>query len=135
MGFTPETTTIKLNFSGSALEGLEVVTHSVSVGVYNKLIGGESLSVFDSNAQILDQFLTALVSWNLEVPAGRPVPKTKKGVERIESNTLSEILSAWMVALTSVPTKYPTRSNGTRPPNRLEESSLGLEGLSESPGS
>jgi hypothetical protein len=136
VGFTPETTIVKLNFKGSTLEGLTVETRSVTVKEYNAMISaGGDMSLLESNAMILDKFLDKLISWDLEIPVGRPVPATKKGCDRIDSNVLSEILAAWMVALTAVPTKSPTRSkNGSRP-SRSEESTLGLGELSESPGS
>jgi hypothetical protein len=136
VGFTPEATTIKLNFEGTALQGLEVVTNSITVGKYNALISSAgNKSLLESNAIVLDEFLAALVSWNLEIPAGRPVPRTRKGCERIDSPVMTEILAAWMVALTSVPTKSPTQSRNGDRPSRSEESNLGLAGLSENPGS
>jgi hypothetical protein len=136
VGFTPEATTIRLNFQGGTLEGLEVVTKSVTVKEYNRILGaGGSMSMLESNELVLEKFLVALVSWNLEIPAGRPVPKTRSGCDRIDSPVLAEILAAWMVGLTSVPTRSPTRSkNGSRP-DRSAELTLGLDELSESPGS
>ena len=135
MGFTPKSTTVKLNFSGSDLDGLTVITKSMTVGEYNAMIGsGASLSMLESNALVLDKFLDCLIEWDLEIPAGRPVPRTKKGCERVDSNVMSEILAAWVVALTSVPTKSPTQSRNGARPDRSVESTLGLGSLSESPG-
>ena len=140
MGFTPEPTTIKLNFKDTELDGLEVVTKSCSVKEFNQFI---RLSMTDitrgenpaaSNEEIEKLFASKLVSWNLEIPAGRPVPTTLAGIRSLETNIFSRILLAWQRGLTTVPTRSQPPSKNGALPERSEESMLGLDKLSESPG-
>jgi hypothetical protein len=136
MGFTPEPTTIKLNFKDD-LEGLQVTMRSMSVAEYNAMLtdmmatGEEFLK---ANQAIYDQFSERLVSWNLDDGHGVPVPATREGLDTQDTNLVSRMIAAWQGALTAVPTKRKPQSENGSLPNRMEESTLGLDSMSQSPG-
>lgn len=140
MGFTPEPTTIKLNFKDTELDGLTITTKSCTVKEFNQFIRWSLTDVskgedpVKSNEAIEELFASKLIEWNLEIPAGRPVPTTLAGVRRLDSNIFARILLAWQRGLTSVPTKPQPQSNNGALPDRSEESMLGLDQLSQSPG-
>lgn len=141
MGFTPEPTTVRLNFKDTELDGLIVVTKSCTVKEFNQFIrwsltdvtkGGDPVA---SNEEVEKLFASKLIEWNLEIPTGKPVPTTLAGIRSLEANVFSRILSAWQRGLTSVPTKSQPPSGNGALPDSSEESMLGLGQLSESPGS
>jgi hypothetical protein len=134
MGFRPEPTIYKLSFSGTALDGLTVRASCCSMREYNEMIldavGTSDGSVADKNARLVQIFSKHLVEWDLEDPrTGETVPTTVEGIESQESAMMNQIISAWQIALVSVPPnlKVPSSDGGTSP-----EQSLDLAAASES---
>ena len=130
MGFTPETQIYKLTFRGTDLDGLEVRIGECTVGEFSRMVtpiadGGMN------DKEGLDLLLKYLKSWNLEIPAGTPVPLTDEGVRSIPLPLLNKLNRAWTVAMAEVPDPLGRQSrNGAS----SEEASLGMASSSESLG-
>lgn len=137
MGFEPEPTTIKLSFSESPdLAGLEVTMKSITVQMYNKILAQALLKGEEgikASLEVHDLFCSKLVSWNV-TSDGKPVPATQKGIESQESNFIVRIIAAWQIALTTVPTTSSSASKNGARRSHSQESALGLDAQSRSPG-
>lgn len=136
-GFKPEATTIKLNFKDTDLDGLVITIKSVSVKKFNAMMADTRTGAegAESNKELIELFLEKLVSWNLLGEDEEPLPHTVEAVESLESNLFTRIVIAWQQGMTTVPTTSRQPSTGGSPPSRSAESTLGLDSLSESPGS
>lgn len=137
MGFRPESTIYKLSFSGTPLDGLTVRAGCCSVGEFNEMLRlsdtTKAREVADNNERITDLFVKYLVEWDLEHPVtGEPVPATAEGIGTIESRLLGQIISAWQIAMVTVPDPL---KNGSLAGKASEEASLGLVIESPSPES
>jgi len=106
MGFTPKSTIYRLKFEGD-LDGLEVVTRSASVVAYEDMAEladwqfASPPNAADRKriAETYEAFAAVLVEWNLEVPAGVPVPTTLAGIKTQEPGLVHAIITAWMEAV------------------------------------
>jgi hypothetical protein len=131
MGFTPNRKLFRLVFEGD-LDGLEVTCRSSSVVVY-KRIASYAARVYSSPpsdedlaalADLYASFAAVLVEWNLEEPAGVPVPATLDGVETQEPALVNAVVTAWLDAV--------AEALGGRPSGQLVaelEASLPMEPL------
>lgn len=139
MGFRPEPTIYNLKFDGTALDGLHVRSSCCTVSEYNEMLavaaGATEINsdVIRANERILELFSNHLVSWDLEDPIdGSPVPANRAGIDAQERTLVSQLITAWQVAMVTVPNlSKPDSSDG----GISAEASLGLGNLSESPGS
>jgi len=131
MGFTPNRKLFRLVFEGD-LDGLEVTCRSSSVVVYKRIASYASRPYSsppsdDDLAALSDlyaSFAAVLVGWNLEEPAGVPVPSTLDGVETQEPALVNAIVTAWLDAVAD--------ALGGRPADQLVaelEASLPMEPL------
>ena len=135
MAFTPQPTILKLVFDeDTPLHGLTVRARPCTVGEWHEMLGeaGERRSgpeTVELNNKYTQMFLDHLVEWDLEIPAGNPVPHTLEGWNSIDNSHANLIIAAWQVAMIGVPkvSKSGSSSGGTS-----EERSLDLESLSES---
>jgi hypothetical protein len=134
MGFTPEPTVYKLSFDGTELDGLIVRTNSCTIDEWNAMLRGQEAQtngreIADANDKYTGIFLKYVVSWNLEIPVGTPVPLTLEGFNKLGTRHGALIISAWQRAMTEVPTtSRPVSSSGEISP----EQQLGLVSSSES---
>lgn len=135
MGFTPEPTIFKLVFEeGTPLHGLTVRATSCTVGEWHEMLSeaGVRLSgkeAVESNNKYAQKFLEHVVSWDLEIPAGHPVPLTLDGWNLLDNSHSNAIIAAWQVAMISVP-KISRRESPSG--ETSAEHSLDLASLSES---
>jgi len=116
MGFTPNRKLFKLVFEGD-LNGLEVTCRSSSVVVYKRIASYASRPYStppsdDDLAALSDlyaSFAAVLVEWNLEEPAGVPVPSTLDGVETQEPGLVNAVVEAWLDAVAEALGGQPVR--------------------------
>lgn len=138
MGFRPEPKQYRLTFTDDPeLAGLEVTVGSVSVGEYNQmlrqsLVDGLTAETLDANDELLKLFASRLVSWNLEDQQGAAVPATLDGVLSQDRGLIAKVITAWQVALITVPKTSKTGSPDGQTTGGPED--LGLAEAS-SPGS
>ena len=106
MGFTPNRKLYRLKFEGE-LEGLEVVARSSSVLVYEEIAELADREVSSpptaadrkAMANLRKAFADVLVEWNLEEPAGVPVPATLRGLKTQEPALVNAVVAGWMDAV------------------------------------
>src|SRR5262249_26996863 len=133
MGFRPEQTVYKLDFSDiPGLNGLVVKASACSVRDYNRMMSisvDDTVSALDYNEEVTKKFLEHLVEWNLDGPDGEPLPHTMEAREETERPVVMAIIRAWQSAMVTVPTQPKSPSpNG----EISEEASLELGSQSES---
>lgn len=116
MGFTPRSTVYTLDFEGTEYNGLEVKMRATKLGALfgaPELLGikeridagGSTLPAADDLDRIMDQYRELaehLVSWNLEIPAGTPVPATLDGLKALEVPLVNVIAQTWRTAMGEV---------------------------------
>jgi hypothetical protein len=93
-----------------------------------KVTGAITAQTLEDNEFILGLFANHLVSWDLEDLAGQPVPTTREGIGAQERRLISQLITAWQVALVRVPNPLKTESSGGE---ISEEQSLGLDSASK----
>lgn len=141
MGFRPQPTIYNLSFKGTALDGLHVSMSCCTIKENAEMLKasvreeGENPGVTEDdlrdNDRILELFCNHLVSWDLEDLAGQPVPTNRDGVDSQERTIIAQLISAWQVAMVSVPNPSKPESNSGA---ISEEESLGLGTSSENLG-
>lgn len=115
MGYKRQTTTYKLQFTGTEYAGLEVEARSISAGRLLKLIrlaelataGAERRGLTQDDMTAIDGLFTgfagALIRWNLEDEDGTPVPTTVDGVKSQDFEFIMAVIGAWIEAVAGVP--------------------------------
>jgi hypothetical protein len=135
MGVRPEPTVYNLTFSEETSLGQAGVKVKISCGSIremNQMLrtknGATGEETADANDSVALLFLDHLIEWNLDAKDGSPLPHTLEGISELEPGTISQMVTAWQVAMMSVPTilKKPS-PNGSM----SEEESLGLGNASE----
>jgi hypothetical protein len=136
VGFTPQSIILKLVFEkDTPLHGLVVRAKPCTVGEWNEMLlwsAEEKKSpaeVASANDRIAELFLSHIVEWDLEIPAGNPVPLTLEGWRTMDNNHADILITSWQMAMVGIPkiSSENSDSGGTS-----EEQSLGLVELSES---
>lgn len=110
MGYTVPERTYPLPL-GEEFAGLEVTVRSVSIGEYMKLAGftGEDVPV----SYAIDQLCANLVAWNLETPAGEPIPVT--AAKDQDKELILALTTAWIGSLHGVPDPLENSSPSGEP--------------------
>lgn len=151
MAFTPPQVTYELDFVGTELDGLTVVATGTTVGnllTMSDMIdnlgelpdedelaqaGPETAKRFAGAMtklrQLVDTYAEVLVRWDLEIPAGHPVPPTAEGMARLSPRHMMMIIKAWQAAVSQVPAELGKDSIGGAP---SPVASLPMEPLSPS---
>ena len=140
MGYTPKKKLYKLKFADPDMNGLEVVMHSVPVGVMlqiDELAGAigssqEAGSTSGKFREMLEIVAGALDSWNIEDEDGTPLTADFNGLATLETQFVMELIAAWSQAVAGVPS--PLGKSST-PGATFPEASLPMEPLSSSPQS
>lgn len=89
MGFTPDEAVVAVDFTGTVLDGLNVKIKDADTDTLLRLVrdagkigSGKVEQSGTETAAALDALLTAvaemIVEWDLEVPAGTPLPPTRE---------------------------------------------------------
>lgn len=135
VAFTPEPTVLKLVFEeGTPLHGLTVRARPCTVGEWHEILSQESVAssgpeAVEINNKVAAIFLAHVISWDLEIPAGNPVPLTMEGWNSIDNSHSNMLIAAWQIAMLGIPkSSKKTSSDGSS----SVESSLELESLSSS---
>lgn len=118
MGFVPEGKVYRLRFVDDDMAGLVVTARSTNLGAFLDVaewvdIDPKSASKEDLRklASLFETFAGALVSWNVEQPAGVPVPATLEGLRSQDVDFCLEIIRAWFEAIGGVPGPLGARSS------------------------
>lgn len=126
MGYTPRSTVYVLDFSGTEHDGLEVRMRATALGTLfdaGELVGiAERIDAAGASAipaaedvdRMVDQYRDLadhLVSWNVEIPAGTPVPATLDGLKKLELPLVNQIAQAWRTAMGQVAPPLPQSSS------------------------
>lgn len=99
MGYTPDDDVFVLKFPHR--DGLEVRAEQVNVGTLLWFVYLKDLQAIppETIEQMLEKFAGALVDWNVEIPAGNPVPATLDGLKALKIGFMNEIIWAWVDAM------------------------------------
>lgn len=138
-GFVYDDDQYRLRFEDPRFDGLEVLMSSLTIGQITDLTKltaaaeskdeKEAVAAFD---QLVSMLAAGLVSWNLERPAGTPVPATEEGIRRQPIRLVLSIVWAWMEGVGGVPLDFePTLNGGLS----QEAGSLPMEPASPNPPS
>lgn len=118
MGYVRERKVYRLRFVDDDMAGLVVEAHSTNLGAFLDVaewvdIDPTSTSPEDLRklASLFETFADALVSWNLEEPAGVPVPATLEGLRSQDVDFCLAIIRAWFEAVGGVPGPLGARSS------------------------
>jgi hypothetical protein len=125
MGYSPERTVYKLDFTGTEHEGLEISAYAPSVGL---LLEAKRLMELDGDLpRAYAAFLDHVESWNLELPDGTAALPVMEDFTRFESPFINSVVVTWIRgrAEVSVPLERPS-SDGS------PEMSIPMEALSPS---
>ncbi len=150
MAFTPGRVLYELDFTGTELDGLTVEAASSTVGglfTMSEMIDGlgELPDPDDTKAgpeqlaryagamaqlrKLIETFAEVLDSWDLEIPAGRPVSPDVDGMLKLQPRHMLMIINAWKAAVSQVPADLGKDSIGGAP---SPVASLPMEPLSPS---
>lgn len=110
MGYRRESRRITLDFVDPELNGLEVVTRSVPLGTFLAML--DSSSDATKTMQLLQDFAAnALVEWNLEDEAGKPVEPTLAGMKTQDTDFMLTIVRTWLEAIGTASAPLVVASN------------------------
>jgi hypothetical protein len=153
VAFTPTRVLYELDFAGTELDGLTVSACSADIGWVlglstmidamgdmpdpddedaTDLTPGKAArygAAMASMSKLVEDFARVLDSWDLEIPAGTPIPATVEGLHRLDPRHLMMIVKAWQQAVSQVPADLGKDSPGGAP---SPVASLPMEPLSES---
>jgi len=135
VGYKPKRTLYKLHFENPDLEGLEVVTRSVSMEGLVKLLGlAEGFEAADERQltaedmakveELLRLFARMLVEWNVEDDDDQPVPANYEGLASQDFAFVLEIITAAGAGLMQAPPPLPGSSGNGQPPTGPESLDL-----------
>lgn len=142
MGYKPNRTMYKLDFSETELAGLEITARGSTVSGLMELAGlagdldgldtataGDMKELMEKLRKMFAPFARVLDSWNVEDDDGAPVPATLDGLLSQELPFVKEVIEAYVSELAAAPPPLPGSSgSGATSP----EASLGLAGASSS---
>ena len=82
MSFTPDEALITVDFTGTSLEGLDAKIRDVETDVLREMVRLSSEVEGRKSAGAIDQLIChvadMIVEWDLEIPAGTPLPPTRE---------------------------------------------------------
>lgn len=127
MAYVPDETTYRLVFADGKRAGLEVTCGEGTVDDYLIIsdLATEQFSNPPTKGDLvrirgLFQALAGVLrGWNIERPAGNPIPATVEGVGRLGISLALDIALAWMEAVAGVDNPLPTPSESTEPDESL----------------
>ena len=133
MGFKPQETLYKLDFSDTELSGLHVTMRSMSIAKLFDLAemaerAKDGVLTVAEARQMRRDFAAALVEWDVErdpvegESGDQPVPATYEGVISQDPVFIGQIIQAWDEAMSQAP--RPLRSASAA--GASQEASLGL---------
>lgn len=105
MGYRAKRTVYVLEFDDPELAGLEIKVSSTSIGVLLDLADdAESARIggLDKAKRLLAEFMTRLVSWNLENEEGEPTPLTEEGFRSHEPDFVLTVVFTWFDAMMAI---------------------------------
>lgn len=135
MGFTPKRKLYELEWpEGSDYHGFEVTMARIPVGEFRDLLAATeagSTVALDQLDRIYELVGSNIVEWNLEIPAGTPVPPSVDALRKQDVELLMEIIGGWFGAMTQVADPLDGRSTGGVP--SVELSTIPVEPLTPLP--
>lgn len=117
MGFRAKRTVYKLIFDDPDYAELEIKAASTSIGTLldlaNAAAGARAGAGLDRVDSLVDEFVGALKSWNLENEDGVPTPLTREGLLSHEPAFVLDILLTWFDAMMTVQEADPLAGRST----------------------
>lgn len=129
MGFKAPKTVYKLEFEGEEYEGLEVRMRGLTVRRFQRVLAVYEGGKDEDIDEILDFFVKAVDSWNLEDDDGRPLPVTAEALGDLDLEFVNAMVGAWLDAVGGVSDDLG-KDSGSGGPSL--EASLPMEPLSPS---
>ena len=131
MGYKTKVKTYTIRFAeGHEHHGAEAKVRGMPLGEYMEatgLDGGDG----DGNGGALKNFISHLISWNLEdEDTGQPIPPTEKGALSVDHDLVVAMNNAWIQTLTGVHGADPLPESSTSG-EQSPELSIPMEPLSE----
>lgn len=99
MGFRPKRQPLKLDFSGTEYEGLEVAVRPMPMSVMLDIAAAAATSDLSGSQHLTTTLGHALESWNVEDDDGQPVPADFDGLMSQDSRLVAAVIKAWVEAL------------------------------------
>lgn len=103
--------TFELDFTGTEVAGAIVKVRSASVATLQMVL--EGATKIEDDAKI---FAEHLISWNLELKEGEPLPLTAESVLQLEEPFMRLIVGEWIKATRGVTAPLDHRSSGGAKP-------------------
>ena len=137
VGFTPRASTLKIVFEeDTPLHGLVIRARPCTIGQWNDMVARaetdselKGTAATAANDEFAEFFLSHVESWNLELTEGTVDPLTLETWHKLYQGWGGIIVSAWQLAMVSVPQSSPKSSSDGA---SSAERSLDLASLSES---
>lgn len=97
-GFRPKRAPLKLDFTDTEFQGLEVTLRPVPMSVLSDIAVTASSGDPSAFRHAAATFAYALESWNVEDDDGNPVPADLDGLMSQDPRFVSAVFKAWMEA-------------------------------------
>ena len=99
MGYRPKREPVKLDFSGTEHDGLEITARSVPMSVMLDLLAVTGAQEPTAYRHVTTTFAYALESWNVEDDDGQPVPADLDGLLSQDTGFITAVIKAWVAAM------------------------------------
>lgn len=124
-----------LQFEDPDYEGVQIKAHATSMGRALALSDEADAARkpgagLDEVRDLLDEFITALQSWNLEDENDEPIPATREGFLTLDIPAVMDILLAWFDAMMTI---GPGLGKDSTFGEQSQEVSIPMEPLSANP--
>jgi hypothetical protein len=122
MGYVPKRKIYNLTFEGAEFDGLVVKAHSLSGGEFLDITeraqaaANDQKNTSETTRQLFEDFLPAVVEWNLEKPDGTPWPVSVETLLAQDFSFGMAIVNAWLQVIGGVPDPLVESSTGGASP-------------------
>jgi len=99
MGFRPKRTPLKLDFSGTEYEGLEITVRPLPQAVMLDIAAACDTWDIVTMRHMAATFTHAVESWNLEDDDGQPVAADADGLLSQDARFVSAVVQKWIETL------------------------------------
>ena len=98
-GFRPPRAPMKLNFSGTEYEGLQITVRAAPMSVMLDVAAAAATPTAEGVRQVTAALGWALESWNVVDDDNQPVPADGDGLMSQDSRFVTAVITAWSTAL------------------------------------
>ena len=97
MGYRPKRTPVKLDFTGTEYEGLEITVRPLPMAVMMDI--GSTVGDPSAVRHVAATFGYAMESWNVEDDDGQPVPADVDGLLSQDGRFVAAVIQKWAESL------------------------------------